>query len=128
MAGRVSFFISDFPPALGLIRQGKLKAVAVTTSTRNKDLPELPTIGETLPGYEAVGWQGILARSGTPKTVVSRLNGILTAYLKRPEAADRMRAIGMDVRFSTPEEFQDFIRSQLQQWKKIIADAGIKAE
>ncbi len=128
MAGRVSFFISDFPPAVGLIRQGKLKAMAVTSSTRNKDIPELPTIGETVPGYEAVGWQGLLTRSGTPKSVVSKLNGVLTAYLKRPEAADRMRAIGMDVKYGTPEEFSEFIGSQVQQWKKIIAEAGLTAE
>jgi len=129
LGGHSHAMIGTTTPVLSHIKSGKLKVLGTGGATRSVALPDVPTIAEAgVPGYEAVGWQGLLARSGTPKSVVSKLNGVLTAYLKRAEATDRMRAIGMDVKFGTPEEFNEFIRSEVQKWKKIIVDAGITAE
>ena len=128
MTGQVSMYISEIPSALALVRDGKLKALGVGSTTRDNEMAELPTIAETLPGFEAVGWQGLFARSGTPKDVVEKLNRVLLASLKRPDTAGRFNAIGVGAKLATPEESRAFVSAQLRLFKKVVADAGIVPE
>jgi tripartite-type tricarboxylate transporter receptor subunit TctC len=128
VSGRVSVAFIDIGPAIELVRGGKLKALAVTSLARNSDLPDLPTVAETLPGYEAVGWQGLMARAGTPKSIVNELNKHLTADLKRPETAERFNKIGVKVKYSSPEEFDQWIRSEIDKWGKVMRAAGIEPQ
>jgi tripartite-type tricarboxylate transporter receptor subunit TctC len=128
MSGRVQLAITNVLTATPLVRGGKLKALAVTSLARNSDLPDLPTVAETLPGYEAVGWQGLMARAGTPKSIVNELNKYLTADLKRPETAERFNKIGVKVKYSSPEEFNQWIRSEIDKWGKVMRDAGIEPQ
>ncbi len=126
--GNVSMMFADFAPALPLIQGGKVKILAVAARTRNKDMPDVPTIAETVPGYEASGWQGLFARAGTPKSIVDKLNRILVADLKRPETAERFKAIGVEARWNTPEEFRAFIAAESAKWGKVIRAAGIEPQ
>jgi tripartite-type tricarboxylate transporter receptor subunit TctC len=128
MSGNVSMEFADLAPALPLIKAGKLKVLAVTSRTHSVDIPDVPTLAETLPGYEAFGWQGLLAPAGTPKSVVEKLNEVLVADLKRPETAARFKAIGIDARWSTPDEFRAFIASESAKWGPIIHAAGIEPQ
>ena len=128
MGGSVSMMFTDIGPAISLIKDGKLKLLAVTALQRSKELPDTPTIAETVPGYEAVGWQGLLARAGTPKSVVERLNAALVPDLKRSETAERFKAFGVVARWSTPDEFRAFIAGESAKWGKVIKQAGIEPQ
>jgi tripartite-type tricarboxylate transporter receptor subunit TctC len=125
MSGNVTMMFTDIGPAIGLVKGGKLKMLAVTSLQRNKDMPDIPTIAETVPGYEAIGWQGLLARAGTPRDIVDKINKALVPDLKRPETAERFKAIGVEARWSTPDEFRAFIAAQSAKWGKVIHTIGI---
>lgn len=128
MSGDVSMMFSDLAPAVPLIQTGKLKALAVLTPTRHSSLPDLPAMAESLPNVTQVGWQGVLAPAGTPDAIVDMLNAALTSYVKTPEAARRMREIGVEAKWSTPKETSDWIATELVHWRAISRAAGIKPE
>jgi len=127
-SGNVSMMFADLAPALPLIQGGKVKLLAVTSLARDKDMPNVPTIAETVPGYEASGWQGLFARAGTPKSIVEKINAALVADLKRPETAERFKAIGIEAQWDTPEEFRAFIAAQSAKWGNVIRAAGIEPQ
>jgi len=128
VSGNVSMMFTDLTPALPLIRDGKLKILAVTSGARLADLPEVPSIAETLPGYDANSWQGFFARAGTPKAIVTRINAALVAELKEPQTAARLKAIGVEARWDTPDEFRAFIAAESARWGKLIRAAGIEPQ
>jgi tripartite-type tricarboxylate transporter receptor subunit TctC len=128
MSGNVSMMITDLAAAVPLIGDGKLKILAVTSATRNADLPDVPTVAETISGYEARGWQGLLARAGTPKNIVDKINMALVADLKRPEAAARFKTFGIEAKWDTPEEFRAFLAAESAKWGKVIRIAGIEPQ
>ncbi len=125
MSGQISMYISEIPSALGLIREGKLKALGVTSLTRDLELPDLPTVAETLPGFEAVGWQGLLIRAGTSRDIVDKLNKALDVSLRRPETPAKFKAMGFGMKLSTPGQSRAFVRQQLTLFKKVVTEAGI---
>jgi tripartite-type tricarboxylate transporter receptor subunit TctC len=128
LAGHVPFGITDIPSAISLIRDGKVKALAVSSSRRYPLLPELPTFAESgLPGFESVGWFGVVAPAGTPPEIIARLNVAITGALKDPEVRERVLAIGADPAPTTPGEFAAFIRSEITKWERVVAQAGAKA-
>jgi len=91
-------------------------------------LPEVPTFAESgLPGYESGGWFGVVAPAGTPREVVAKLNEAIVSALRNPVLAQRMRAVGAEPVPTTPEEFGEFIRSEIAKWAKVIAQSGLKA-
>ncbi|MGZ5224722.1 MAG: tripartite tricarboxylate transporter substrate-binding protein [Burkholderiales bacterium] len=111
------------------VKSGKVRALAVTTSKRMPAMPDLPTIAEAaLPGYEAAQWFGILARAGTPRPILERLNLETNRILNTSEMKERLLTLGMDVRSTTPEEFSSRISAETQKWAKVIKTAGIKPE
>jgi tripartite-type tricarboxylate transporter receptor subunit TctC len=105
-----------------------LKALGVTAKTRLRELPDVPPIADTLPGYEARGWNGILAPAGTPKPVIDRLNRELVKIVRSPEFAPVLIGEGATAVGNTPAEFDAIIRADVKKWAKIIKDAGIRAE
>jgi tripartite-type tricarboxylate transporter receptor subunit TctC len=127
-SGNVSMEFTDLAPATPLIQSGKLKLIALLGNARDPDLPNVPTVGETVPGYVAQSWQGLFARAGTPKDIVDRIAAALAADLKRPETAARFKAIGIVAQSDTPAEFRAFIDSESAKWGKVIRQAGIQAE
>jgi len=111
-----------------LINAGKLRGLGVSTTARLQALPEVPTIAETLPGYEATQWFGILAPAGTPRPIIDRLNRELARALRAQDLNARLVADGMVVVASTPDEFARHIKSDMEKWAKVIQAAGIKPE
>ena len=127
-SGNISMEFSDLTPALPLIQAGKLKLLAVLSPKRDPDMPDVPALAETLPGYEGQSWQGFFARAGTPKPIVDALNAALVADLKKPETAKRFNAMGIVAQWDTPEEFRTFIAAQTEKWGKVIKAAGIEPQ
>ena len=125
-SGNVSMEFTDLAPALPLIHAGKLKLIAVLANARSPDMPDVPSVAETVPGYDAKSWQGLFARAGTPKTIVDRISAALRPDLQRPETAARFKAIGIVAQSDTPEEFRAFIASESVKWGKVIHAAGIE--
>jgi len=125
IAGRVQFFMAPLSSAIAMVRDGKLRAVAVSTAKRVGTHPELPAIGETIPGFDFDSWGGLLAPAKTPRPVIARLNLEVGRALALPDIAARMRALGAEPAPSTPEAFDRFIREQLAAIAAVAKRAGI---
>jgi tripartite-type tricarboxylate transporter receptor subunit TctC len=124
--GRVNMQFGTIPPTLELIRQGKLRAIAVTGAQRSPALPDVPTIAESgLAGYESVLWQAIYAPAGTPEVIVARLNTETVAALHDGGLVGALAKLGVDATPSTPQEFADHIAADLKKWREVIVSAGI---
>jgi tripartite-type tricarboxylate transporter receptor subunit TctC len=129
VAGRVSLMMCDLTAALPLIRAGKLKAFGVATATRSPHAPDIPTIAEAgLPGFAASGWFSIVAPAGTLRAAVDTLNRVMTAYLVRPEAGEKLAAAAMRPLTSTPEELARFIAAERAKWADVAVAAGIEPQ
>ena len=111
------------------VRAGRLRALGVTSATRNPALPEVPTVIEAgLPGYESVQWSGLLAPAGTPREIISKLHKEAVAILRTPEARERLRGDGSEVVASAPDEFAAFIQAEIVKWARVVKAAGIQPE
>ena len=129
MGGHVSIYFSSLPPALGLARDGKVRALAVTDSKRSPVFPELPTVAEAaLPGYESVLHYGIVAPAGTPRPIVAKLNAALRDALKAPDTIERMATDGTEPLPSTPDEYAADIDREEIKWSAVVRKSGAKAE
>jgi tripartite-type tricarboxylate transporter receptor subunit TctC len=128
LAGQVQLVFSVVPAALPLIQAGKVRALAVTSAKRTALAPELPTIAESVPGFEVIGWYGLLAPTGTPAEIVKRLNDAVIAALKNAELRERLVALGADPLGSTPPAFAQFIRDEIRKWGKAVKDSGARVE
>lgn len=128
ISGELALFYASPIAVMPLINAGKLRGLGVSTKARLQALPEVPTIAETLPGYEATQWFGILAPAGTPRPIIDRLNRELARALRAQDLNARLVADGMVVVASTPDEFARHIKSDMEKWAKVIQAAGIKPE
>ena len=129
LGGQVQLMFSTMPPALPHVKDGKLRALAVTSLKRSRAMPELPTVDEVaLPGFEANTWHGVVVPAGTPAAVVVRLNREIVAILHMPEVVERLSGQGAEALGSTPEEFAAYIKSETLKWAKVVRDSGAKAE
>jgi len=128
LAGQVQFVFSVVPAGLPLIRANKLRALAVTSEKRTPLAPDVPTIAESLPGFEAFGWYGLMAPVGTPAEIVKRLNAEAIAALKTADLQERFIALGADPIGTTPQAFGQFVRSEMQKWRKAVKDSGARVE
>jgi len=127
-SGNVSLEFADLTPALPLIQAGKLKLIAVLSAKRDPDMPNVPALAETVPGYVGQSWQGFFARAGTPPAIVDKLNAALVADLKKPETAARFNTMGIVAQWDTPDEFKAFIAAERDKWRKVIKAAGIEPQ
>ena len=126
MSGEVSASFSTVLSALPHVKNGKIRALGVTTRKRASVLPDVPTIAESaLPGFESSQWFGILAPARTPRAIVDRLNGAIAKSSGAPDMKARFAAEAVEVMNSTPEEFSAVIKRELEQWAKVIKAAGI---
>jgi tripartite-type tricarboxylate transporter receptor subunit TctC len=110
------------------IKSGKLRAIALTSAKRQSAMPDVPTIGETIPGYRAEAFQGMVAPAGVPRPIVEKLGAEVARIVQLPEVTARFQLDGAEAVGSTPQEFTAFLRAEMQKWSKVIKDAGIKAE
>ena len=110
------------------MRGGKLKAIAVTTEKSVPQAPTLPPVGETLPGYAAVGWFGLFAPAGTPQPLVAQINAEAVKALRHPDVEKALSDLGMEVVASSPEAFADTVRTELVKWSKVVNDSGARPD
>jgi tripartite-type tricarboxylate transporter receptor subunit TctC len=127
IAGQVQVMFSNLP-AVEYIRAGKLHALAVTTAARSDEFPDLPTIGEFVPGYEASAWYGIGAPQGTSADIVDKLNKETNAALADPKIKARLADFGGTVLTGSPANFGKLIAEETEKWAKVIRTANIKPE
>jgi len=129
MAGRTHLFISPYASAINLVREGKAKAIAVTSTSRVADLPNLPTVAESgVPGYKWVFWYGLVAPANTPRDIVQKVQAEVVAALKQPQVVQRFGTLGIDAVTSTPESFDQLIKDEVQLFKKLATASNIKAD
>jgi tripartite-type tricarboxylate transporter receptor subunit TctC len=128
LAGRTAMIFDTVTAIRGHVKSGAVRGIAVTTAKRSSAMPELPTIAETLPGYDASTWGGILAPAGTPKDAVARLNSSINAALKMEDVRSRLMGAGIEIQGGTPEAFADVIRIEVDKWGRIVKEAGIQPE
>lgn len=129
VSGQVSFMFVDMIAALPHAKTGRLRALAISTARRNARVPEVPTVAESgAPGFEVLGWSGLLAPAGTPRTIVGKLNAEVVKLLQLPDVQERLAADGAEFGTNTPEEFSVFVRSEIAKWEKVIKASGARAD
>ena len=125
IGGSIQVALPTTVAGLPHVRSGKLRAIAVTGTKRLDSMPDLPTVAETLPGYEAVSWGGIMVPAGTPPEIVKRLNTEINRILKMPDVAEKLQGLGAIIVGSTPEEFDKYVKDEIAKWGKVARDNNI---
>ena len=125
LTGQVHVLVAPIPQALELVRSGQLRALAVTTTKRLDALPDIPTVGESVPGYEAIGWYGLGVPKNTPPDIVRRLNEATNKSLADPKLKARLADLGVEPMPLTPAEFGKFVTTESDKWTKVIKAAGV---
>lgn len=129
IAGQIDMTFDNIPAAIQHIRSGRLRAIAVTSAKRDRQLPDVPTIAESgVPGYEIVAWFGLVAPTGTPTAIIKRLHADTVLALKDPGVLDRLEKLGFEPVGSSPAEFATFVKSQAETLGQVIKGAGIKPQ
>jgi tripartite-type tricarboxylate transporter receptor subunit TctC len=128
IGGNIDLGIDSMTTTVPFAQSGAVRALGVTTPQRNPSMPNLPTIGETLPGYEATAWQGLFAPAGTPRPIVDRLAEAVKAILERPDVASQLAAGGAEPAPQSPEEFAAFTRAERAKWKTVVQKSGTRIE
>jgi tripartite-type tricarboxylate transporter receptor subunit TctC len=128
LSGQMQVMFGVLPASLGYIRSGQLRALAVTSAKRQAVLPEVPAMAEFLPGYEALGWYGIVVPKATPPEIVGKLNAEINAALADAKMMARLTELGCAVFAGSPADFGKFIAAETEKWAKVIRAAGLKPE
>jgi tripartite-type tricarboxylate transporter receptor subunit TctC len=129
LGGHIKLMFANLAGVIGPLREGKVRALAVTGATRSKALPDVPTIAEAgAPGYAVTAWAGLFVPAGTPTGVVNRLNAELNRALATPDVNERMALLQAEIAASTPEQLASLVRTEQQRWARIITERGIKLD
>lgn len=126
MAGQIPIAFISLPSVMTHFKAGKLKVLAITDSKRSAAAPDIPTIGETVPGFAVNNWIGLLAPARTPKELIQKLNADTTKAIRMPDAKEKLSSQGFDIQGSTPEQFAAVIRNDIAKYAKVIRQAGIR--
>jgi tripartite-type tricarboxylate transporter receptor subunit TctC len=128
VGGQIQLMFDNMPSALPMAKEGKIRAVAQTTLKRSPAAPDVPTVAETVPGFEATTWFAVFAPAGTPSEAVNRINAELQRVFKLPDVADKLKALGLEPWISTPEELARYQASEITKWAKVVKESGAKAD
>ena len=128
VGGSIQLMFDNMPSALPMAREGKIRAIAVTTAKRSSAAPEIPTIAESIPGFEATTWFAMFAPAGTPKPVIDRLNAEVLRVFRLPDVAERLKTLGLEPVLSSPEELAAYQATEITKWTKVVKESGAKAE
>jgi len=128
VGGRIQLMFETIPSSMSYVRSGQLRAIAVTTEERSAQLPDVPTVQETVTGVVSRGWLGVAAPAGTPQPIVDQLNGAIHKVIALPEVTKRLTDLGLQVKVSTPAQFSGFIASEVKDFHTLITDAKIPVE
>lgn len=126
LSGQVPVIVGSLLPVTPHLASGRLRGLAVTTAKRWHTVPNLPTVAETLPGYEVVLWFGTMAPRGTPQPIIQRLNGAINKALQDPAVKKNLETDGMVPSGGTPQQFEDRIRKDYDRWTRVVKEAGIR--
>ena len=126
MSGQVQFFFSNGSSVVGLIKGGKLKAIAHTGKGRLNSLPDIPPISDTIPGFEAYEWNGVFVPHGTPGEIVKKLNAAVNDAIVSPEVKERFAQLNIESSQNTPEDFRNFVKEQMARWHGVVKEGNIK--
>jgi tripartite-type tricarboxylate transporter receptor subunit TctC len=126
LAGQIQAFIITVPAAIGFVRTGKLRALAVTGATRSDVMADIPAVAELLPGFDATAWDGTCAPAGTPAAIIDKLNATITAGLADPQLKAKIKDLGGEPMPMTPAEFGRFLAAETEKWGKVVKFSGIK--
>ena len=126
--GQLQLAFASITSGLPLARAGKIRVLGITSLTRSRVMPDVPTVAETLPGLELIGWYGVVAPKRTPAAIVARLSSAIAESLRSPDVKDRLVADGSETVGGTPAEFERHIRNELERFRKVIREAGIRRE
>ncbi|HEY6511111.1 MAG TPA: tripartite tricarboxylate transporter substrate binding protein [Burkholderiaceae bacterium] len=128
VGGQIQLMFDNMPSALPMAKEGKIRAIAQTTAKRSAAAPDVPTVAETVPGFEATTWFAVFAPAGTPRDVVMRLNGEIKRVFALPDVQDRLKMIGLEPWLSTPEELAKYQGEEIVKWAKVVKESGAKAD
>jgi len=128
VGGQIQLMFDNMPSALPMAREGKIRALAQTTATRSAAAPDIPTVAETVPGFEATTWFAVFAPAGTPREVVMRVNAEMQRVFKLPEVQERLKGLGLEPWISTPEELARYQAAEIVKWAKVVKDSGARAD
>jgi len=128
VGGQVQLMFDNLPSSLAFIKAGKLRALAVTSTTRAAALPDVPTVADFVPGFEASSWFGVLAPAGTPPAVIAKVNGEVAKWLATPEAKEKLTAQGANVAGGSPQDFAKHIQAETAKWAKVVKESGAKVD
>ncbi len=128
VGGQIDLMFDNMPSALPMAKEGKIRALAQTTAARSAAAPDIPTVAETVPGFEATTWFAMFAPAGTPPAVVSRINAELKRVFALPDVGDKLKTLGLEPSISTPEELGRYQAAEIAKWSKVVKDSGAKAD
>ena len=128
IGGSIQLVFDNMPSALPMAKEGKIRAIAQTTAKRSPAAPDIPTVAESLPGFEATTWFAMFAPANTPKAVIDRLNAEALRVFKLPEVAERLKTLGLDPVLSSPDELAKYQATEIVKWAKVVKESGAKAE
>lgn len=128
VAGEVQLTFAVVPAVLPFLKTGRLKALAVTSLTRSRLVPDLPTVAETIPGYEAMGWYSLVVPAGTPRSIIAKLNAVANKIAAMPDMRERISALGAESKGSTSQALAAYIRAEKQKLEQLIKAANLRTE
>jgi tripartite-type tricarboxylate transporter receptor subunit TctC len=127
IGGHVPVLFDSMVQGLQYVKDGRLRAVATLGAKRSSVLPDVPTVGETIPGYDVTNWFGLVTQSAVPREIITRLNAETVKVLRMPDVGDRLRALGAEPIGDTPAQFGAFMKAETAKWAKVIQQAKIQA-
>ena len=128
VGGQIQVMFDNMPSALPMVKEGKIRALAQTTATRSAAAPDVPTVAETVPGFEATTWFAMFAPAGTPRDVVARVNAEVKRIFALPDVLDKLKTLGLEPWISTPEELARFQAGEITKWAKVVKESGARAD
>jgi tripartite-type tricarboxylate transporter receptor subunit TctC len=128
IGGSIQLVFDNMPSALPMAKEGKIRAIAQTTAKRSPAAPDIPTVAESLPGFEATTWFAMFAPANTPKAVIDKLNAEALRVFKLPEVAERLKTLGLDPVLSSADELAKYQATEIVKWAKVVKESGAKAE
>jgi tripartite-type tricarboxylate transporter receptor subunit TctC len=128
IGGQIQVMFDNMPSALPMAKEGKIRALAQTTARRSAAAPDVPTVAETVPGFEATTWFAMFASAGTPRDVVARLNAEMKRVFALPEVAQKLRELGLEPWISTADELARFQAAEIVKWAKVVKESGARAD
>ena len=128
VGGQIQLMFDNMPSALPMAKEGKIRALAQTTLKRSAAAPDVPTVAETVPGFEATTWFAMFAPAGTPRDIVQRLNVEMQRVFALADVQDKLKTLGLEPWISSPEELAKFQQAEIVKWAKVVKDSGAKAD